>query len=126
MIFINFCFIYTITLEVIVMDYPYKETGNRILNTRLSRGFTREKLAEKADISVQFLADIEKGKKSMTITTLRNISSALLVTTDYIVNGKEDTSLEIENEILEIFRIIPPDKRSNALELLKIFAKAVC
>ena len=126
MIFINFCFIYTITLEVIVMDYPYKETGNRILNTRLSRGFTREKLAEKADISVQFLADIEKGKKSMTITTLRNISSALLVTTDYIVNGKENTSLEIENEILEIFRIIPPDKRSNALELLKIFAKAVC
>ncbi len=108
------------------MDYPYKETGNRILNTRLSRGFTREKLAEKADISVQFLADIEKGKKSMTITTLRNISSALLVTTDYIVNGKENTSLEIENEILEIFRIIPPDKRSNALELLKIFAKAVC
>lgn len=108
------------------MDYPYKETGNRILNMRLSRGFTREKLAEKADISVQFLADIEKGKKSMTVTTLRNISSALLVTTDYIVNGKENTSSEIENELLEIFRVIPPDKQTHALELLKTFARAVC
>ena len=108
------------------MDYPYKETGNRILNMRLARGLTREKLAEKADISVQFLADIEKGKKSMTVTTLRNISSALLVTTDYIVNGKENSSSEPENELIEIFRVIPPDKQTNALELLKTFAKAVC
>ena len=67
------------------MNYPYEKTGNRILKLRKDRGMTREKLAELADISVQFLADIEKGRKNMTVTTLRKLSSALLVSTDYIV-----------------------------------------
>ena len=34
---------------------------------------TREVLAVKADISVQFLADIENGRKSMTVKTLKKI-----------------------------------------------------
>ena len=106
------------------MDYPYAETGNRILNLRLSQNMTREKLAEKADISVQFLSDIEKGKKNMTITTLRKLSCALLVTTDYIVNGQENLSSNTENELLELFRILPPEKQCYALELLKTFTEA--
>lgn len=60
-----------------------------MLSIRKARGFTREQLAEKADISVQFLADIEKGRKNMTVTTLRKLSTALMVSADYIVNGTE-------------------------------------
>ena len=67
------------------MNYPYEETGKRIFKLRKERGLTREHLAEMADISVQFLADIEKGRKNMTVTTLRKLSSALMVSTDYIV-----------------------------------------
>ena len=107
------------------MDYPYAETGNRILNLRLSQNMTREKLAEKADISVQFLSDIEKGKKNMTITTLRKLAGALLVTTDYIVNGKDTLSTDTENELLELFRIIPPDKQNYAVDLLRLFTEAI-
>ncbi len=107
------------------MDYPYAEAGNRIFNLRLAQNLTREKLAERADISVTFLADIEKGRKSMTITTLRKLSSALLVTTDYIVNGKESPSFDIENELVELFRIIPADKQKYALELLKLFTESL-
>ena len=107
------------------MEYPYSETGSRILNLRLAQKLTREKLAERADISVQFLADIEKGRKNMTVTTLRKLSLALLVTTDYIVNGKESSSSNIENELIELFRIIPPDKQKYALELLKLFTESI-
>lgn len=107
------------------MEYPYSETGSRILNLRLAQNLTREKLAERADISVQFLADIEKGRKNMTVTTLRKLSLALLVTTDYIVNGKESSSSNIENELIELFRIIPPDKQKYALELLKLFTESI-
>ena len=69
------------------MDSKYSEVGQRITCLRKQRGYTREKLAELSDISVQFLADIEKGRKSMTVNTLRNISAVLNTTTDYIVNG---------------------------------------
>ena len=75
------------------MNYPYIETGNRILQLRKSKNLTREQLAERAGISVQFLADIEKGRKNMTVTTLRNLASALLVTTDFIVNGDENINV---------------------------------
>lgn len=68
------------------------EVGKRIHDTRKYRGYTREKLSELADVSVQFLADIEKGRKSMTVATLRKIAAALKVTTDYIVNGSEPFS----------------------------------
>ena len=35
------------------------EVGARITELRKQRGYTREKLSELADVSVQFLADIE-------------------------------------------------------------------
>ena len=69
------------------MDNKNIEVGQRITELRKKRGYTREKLAEFADISVQFLADIEKGRKGMTVNTLRKIAATLNVSTDYIVNG---------------------------------------
>lgn len=71
------------------MDINNINVGIRIAETRKRRNYSREKLSELAEVSVQFLADIEKGRKTMTITTLRRVAAALNVTTDYIVNGTE-------------------------------------
>ena len=103
------------------MDFPYAETGERILELRRSQGLSREKLAEMADISVQFLADIEKGRKNMTVTTLRKIARALMVTTDYLVNGTE----EQENELLLLCRAVPADRQEKAAALLRLFIDAI-
>lgn len=83
------------------MNSQKESIGNRIYLLRTSRNMTREALAEKADISVQFLSDIEKGKKSMTVTTLKNICNALSVTPDYIITGnlESDTCNEISSII---------------------------
>lgn len=43
------------------------EIGQRIKNRRKFMKFTREKLAEMIDISPQFLANIESGKKGYVI-----------------------------------------------------------
>lgn len=99
------------------------EVGGRINETRKSRGYTREKLSELADISVQFLADIEKGRKSMTVNTLRKISAALNVTADYIVNGSEPYS---ENTAVNVMLAsLPPYQREQAEKLLAVFVEAV-
>lgn len=105
------------------MEYPYEETGKRILMLRKEQGLTRERLAELADISVQFLADIEKGKKNMTVTTLRKISSALLVTTDFIVNGYDGKVSE--NELINMCKSLSPSKQLQAIRLLRVFIDAV-
>lgn len=38
--------------------------GKRIAHIRKMRGYTQEKLAKLADISVQYLSDIENDKKA--------------------------------------------------------------
>lgn len=105
------------------MDIDNIKVGKRINDTRKCRGYTREKLSELADVSVQFLADIEKGRKSMTVATLRRIAHALNVTADYIINGAEPYS---ENEsINKILAALSPYQREQAEKLLLLFAETV-
>lgn len=99
------------------------EVGARITEMRKQRGYTREKLSELADVSVQFLADIEKGRKSMTVVTLKRISAALLVPTDYIVNGTMGNS---DNDgIVSILSTLSDKNKKQAEKILTVFAEAV-
>lgn len=99
------------------------EPGTRILEMRKKRGYTREKLAELADISVQFLADIERGHKSMTLKTLRRIAAALNVTTDYIVNGSGPFSENAELNMM--LASLSPYQRLQAEKLLSVFIETI-
>ncbi len=97
--------------------------GNRISYIRKERGYTQEKLAELADISIQFLSDIENNKKNMTVTTLRKIADSLNITTDYIIYGREKS---IENTTIDIMLNSLSDKnKQNAEKLLYIFIEAI-
>lgn len=98
------------------------DVGKRIEAKRKCRGYTREKLSELADISVQFLADIERGRKSMTVATLRRIAAALDVTTDYIVNGTEFSENERVNTMLAA---LSPYHKEQAEKLVALFAETI-
>ena len=105
------------------MDNSNLEVGKRITEKRKDRGLTREKLSELADVSVQFLADIEKGRKSMTVSTLRRIAAALGVTTDYIVNGIEQFS---ENEYINtLLAALSPYHKEQAEKLVALFTETI-
>lgn len=99
------------------------EVGARITELRKQRGYTREKLSELADVSVQFLADIEKGRKSMTVATLKRIATALLVTTDYIVNGTSENS--DNDRIVSILNTLSDKNKKQAEKILTAFAEAL-
>lgn len=104
-------------------DTTTQETGERIFKMRKKRGYTREKLAELANVSVQFLADIERGHKSMTVKTLRRIASALNVTTDYIVNGSGPFSENAELNLM--LASLSPYRRQQAEKLLAVFIETL-
>ena len=123
MIYINFSLGYTITKDVISMNELNIEVGARITELRKQRGYTREKLSELADVSVQFLADIEKGRKSMTVATLKRVAAALLVPTDYIINGTMGNS---DNDgIISILNTLSDKNKKQAEKILTVFAEAV-
>lgn len=91
--------------------------GTRIAHIRKMRGYTQEKLAELADISIQFLSDIENDKKNMTVKTLKHIAESLDVTTDYIITGRETG-----HENFKIYTMIDTLSDKNKKKAEKILA----
>lgn len=103
------------------------EIGGRIREIREYSHYTREYLAEKANISVQFLADIETGRKSMTVKTLKSLSLALNVSSDYLLFGSPNPScphVEASNLSL-LMSNLTVEEQQYAEEMIKIYIKAL-
>ena len=70
------------------MQQKLKEIGQRISNKRKALGLTQEQLAEKMDVSIQMISNLERGNKAIKIENLIKLSDILQVSTDYILLGK--------------------------------------
>ncbi len=64
------------------------EIGNRIAERRKQMGLTQEALAEKGDMTTQFVSYAEAGKRAMRPENLLKLSSALNVSADYLLTGE--------------------------------------
>lgn len=64
------------------------EIGGRITARRKKLGWTQEELAEKGDLTPQFISYAESGKRAMRPENLLKISSALGVSADYLLTGE--------------------------------------
>lgn len=86
------------------MNKLYYDAGERIKELRISQHMTREKLADKADISTQSLYNIETGRKGFSCDTLCRIADALSVDSNYILYGSNGTVADQDiNELLHQF-----------------------
>ena len=68
-------------------DLCLQEIGQRIIERRKKLGLTQEALAEKGDMTTQFVSYAELGKRAMRPENLKKISSALSVSADYLLTG---------------------------------------
>ena len=64
-----------------------KEIGQRIIERRKKLGLTQEALAERADVTAQFVSYAEAGKRAMRPENLLKIADALEVSADYLLTG---------------------------------------
>lgn len=92
--------------------------GSRIMILRTSRGYTREYLSEKVDISAKFLYEIETNKKGFSATTLAKLANALEVSMDFIMTGKG--SRKYDEEIATTLEMFKPHDLKAVESLLKI------
>lgn len=63
--------------------------GTKIMDIRVRHKFTREYLAEKAEISTKFLYEIEMGRKGCSSYVLCRLADALGVSTDFLLQNEE-------------------------------------
>ncbi len=54
---------------------------------RENAGYTQEKLAERVEVSVQYISDLERGVVGTSVPTLIRLCRALSVSSDYILMG---------------------------------------
>ena len=69
------------------MSYDKVQVGNRIRGSRLEKGWTQERLAAEAEISVQQLRALEKGQRNLGVDHLGRLSDAMGVSSDFLLNG---------------------------------------
>lgn len=61
----------------------------RIRRAREDLGYTREQFAEKLDVSVSYLAELERGRTGISVKMLVKVANVLGLSTDYILFGEE-------------------------------------
>ena len=71
----------------------------RIRTARDNMGYTRENFAEKLDVSVSYLAELERGRTGISVKMLVKVCNILGLSTDYVLFGTErdDDALRADN-----------------------------
>lgn len=100
------------------MNIDYYKIGTRIAQRRKELHMTQNQLAEKIDMSKNYISSIENGS-SYSLETFLMICDALDVTPDYILFGAIRNS-DYEN-LIDIIKMCNDDD----LHILKTVAKAL-
>ena len=81
-----------------------KDMGERIAVRRKSLGITQEVLAEKIDVSIQMISNLECGRKSVRLSNLVKVSDILDISIDYLLTGKhsDDDYTALTNKLKKL------------------------
>ena len=61
----------------------------RIRKARENMGYTREQFAELLDVSVSYMAEVERGRTGISVKMLMKICKVLGLSADYLLFGEE-------------------------------------
>lgn len=85
--------------------------GRRVKDLREGKGWTQEYLAERMDISTNYLSSIERGNENPTFDMLIKVSEALEVEMEELFNFGHEASLEeLRGNILKLVQGLDDEK----------------
>ena len=80
--------------------------GIKLREARKNKGYTQEVLAEKADIGVMYLGEIERGIKMPSMNIFIKLIEALDISADYVLRDELSSGKEyVFDEITKKFAI---------------------
>ena len=99
------------------------DIGEQIRAAREQAHLTQEQLAERIDVSVQFVSDLERGVVGISLTTLKKTCTVLGVTSDQLLFG---TSTNSQSSFFEMkCKELSPKQTFLLIEIVKSFCDAV-
>lgn len=99
--------------RVINLYIDFKSLGKRIAQRRIALGYKQNELAEKADMSNNYLSNIENGHSIPSLTTFANICMQLETTPDMFLLGTVKTN-DIPQSIIDNLKLC----NNQSLELI--------
>jgi len=100
--------------------------GKRIREARHKKKMTQEQLAEKAEITVVYLSELERGVKLPSLTVFVSIAEALHVSTDSLLRDELDTGKDyVYADITKKLERLTPKQRIAASEILEAYIRNI-
>ena len=96
--------------------------GKRIRESRVSKRYTQQYLADRAGIGVVYLSEIERGTKMPSLNVLIKLIEALEASADYILRDELTSGGEyIYDEITQKLKNLTPKQRKTAADILDAY-----
>lgn len=104
------------------MNIDYQTLSKRISDLRRKKGLTQESLAEKTELSSNYISHIENSRSIPSLETLMKLCSALDITPDEVLLGtKQDMENYLQSDIQKKLILCTPKERrmvSRFIDLL--------
>ena len=94
--------------------------GQRIREQRRKKGWTMDKLAEKADLSVNYVGDLERGVKTPSLDTFIRIVEVLDVPADTLIRDSP-ASYVADDELNRKLSRLTPGQKKAATDILNAY-----
>lgn len=102
-------------------ELDFAKIGNRIRETRISKGLTQEYLAEYADVNVSHISNIENNRVKISLTLLVNLCNALDTTVDYILASEyRQPKNSTEKELAHVVHGLSDERQETLLRIAKV------
>ena len=96
--------------------------GKRIRESRIHKGYTQQDLADRAEIGVVYISEIERGIKMPSLNIFIKIVDALDVSADYVLRDELPSGKEyVCSEITEKLLVLTPSQRKAVSDILNAY-----
>ena len=96
------------------------EIGKRIREFRVKKNMSQAALADKVNVSLSQISDIERGKTSMRLTTFIGIVEALQVSADVLLRTDiPEVNTLYKSEFAEVLADCTPSEIDSILKIVK-------
>ena len=118
-------FIQAILIKVVFyLDFDYATIGKHIQQYRFELDKTQEEVAEKANISKNYLSKIETGKSAGRLDKYYSIAKALGVTIDMLIDNTSNRASSdnqlFYNQLLSLISSLSLNQRKMLIEFIEL------
>lgn len=97
--------------------------GEQVKKARESAKLTQEQLAEKIEVSPQYISDLERGVVGISIQTLKTLCTELCVSSDSILFGSDDNKKAYR--IQEKFEFLSDNQMMILFDIISKYVEAI-